>query len=113
MDDHKSSSHEVELQRCIADCTYFCDNYVKISDPKSNDNGSKQIQLFEYQKRLIEMMEKHRFVIGKKFRQGGFSTTMVAYAVWRCLFKTDESIMFIAKTDRQAIWLACIAERII
>lgn len=71
--------------------------------------GLIPFKLFDFQKRYVGDLEKHRFVIATKFRQGGFTTTTVAWLLWRSLFKVDESSMVMSKMDREAIntcWIA-------
>ena len=96
MDD--TTQHEVELKRCAEDFIYFCENYIKISNPT---RGLINFILHPYQKRYIKALQDNRFLITKKFRQGGFSSLNCAWATWNCIFSKDKSIMFVAKTDRE------------
>ena len=107
MDDRIRISQEVEIKRCAEDFVYFCETYVKINSynlMRGNKNELIPFVLHPYQKKYVECLEKNRFVITKKFRQGGFSTIAAIWGLWRCLFKLDESIMYLSKTDREAIY---------
>lgn len=99
-----------ELLLCSNDFTYFCEKYVLIKNPKL---GNIPFELFEYQKRLIETIEKERFVIGKKFRQGGFSSIMCAWNLWKCMFKIDLCYGILNVNERQSMCCQEIVENMI
>ena len=77
-----------ELKRCAEDFVYFCNNYLLL-------DKTTQFQLYEYQSRIVSEWESHRFCIGSKFRGGGFTVLGLAYCLWRCLFFTNEQVIFI------------------
>lgn len=89
-----------EYVRCANDFYYFCTKYLKINHPI---HGLINFIPYNYQKRVISCYESHRFNILSKFRQGGLTTVSVMWTLWRCMFKTDQRIMLISKTDREAI----------
>ena len=62
-------------------------------------------QMYSYQKDLTKTIDENKYVIINKFRQGGISTYMVAYALWDAIEHPGRKIMFFAKTDREAIYL--------
>jgi hypothetical protein len=81
---------------------------VKIAHPK---RGLLPFILYKYQKRVVKEYEKHRFNILSKFRQGGLTTVTVLWCMWRCMFKLDETIMVLSKSDREAIAAGEIVKR--
>ena len=90
-----------EIIRCKNDFVYFCRKYIYILHPI---RGLVPFELYEFQeKKVFPAFESHRFVILKKFRQGGLSTTTAIYCLWKALFKTDFNILCISKTDREAV----------
>lgn len=89
-----------ETLKCALSFPYFCTKYVKIMHPK---HGLVPFRLFKYQKFVINEYENNRFNIIRKFRQGGLTTVSEIWALWRCLFKLDQQIMLISKTDVEAI----------
>lgn len=99
---------EEEFIKCYNSFAYFCQKYVKIQHPT---RGLMPFVLFKYQRRVVEDYEKHRFSIIRKFRQGGLTTVTVVWSLWRCLFKLDESIMVVSKSDREAIAAGEIVKR--
>ncbi len=99
--------HE-ELIKCQLSFGYFCHKYVKIAHPK---RGLLPFILFNYQKRCVKEYESHRFNILSKFRQGGLTTVTVLWCMWRCMFKLDETIMVLSKSDREAIAAGEIVKR--
>lgn len=99
-----------ELLKCAMSFAYFCSKYVKIAHPK---RGLIPFILYRYQRRVIQEYENHRFTILSKFRQGGLTTVTVIWSLWRCLFKLDETIMVLSKSDREAIAAGEIVKRAI
>lgn len=97
-----------ELMKCAISFTYWCHKYVKITHPK---RGLLNFVLFKYQKRVIEEFENNRYNILSKFRQGGLTTVTTIWCLWRCLFKLDETIMVVSKSDREAIAAGEIVKR--
>lgn len=97
-----------EFIKCAKSFAYFCHKYIKIAHPKY---GLIPFCLFKYQKKTIEAYEANRFNILSKFRQGGLTTVTVNYALWKCMFDTDQQIMVMSKTDREAIAAGEIAKR--
>jgi hypothetical protein len=96
-----------EIIKCANSFSYFCSKYVKIAHPMQ---GLIPFFTFKYQRRVITSYEDHRFNILSKFRQGGLTTVSVLWSLWRCLFKTDQRIMIVSKTDREAIAAGEIAK---
>lgn len=97
-----------EILKCAVSFPYFCTKYVKITHPK---RGLLPFILYKYQKRVIEEYEIRRFSILSKFRQGGLTTVTTIWCLWRCLFKLDETIMVLSKSDREAIAAGEIVKR--
>jgi hypothetical protein len=89
-----------EIKKCCKSFTYFCHKYIKILNPGL---GLIPFILFKYQNRVIKDLETKRFNLISKFRQGGLTTVSVMYGLWRCLFRTDQQIVFISKSDREAV----------
>jgi len=99
-----------ELIKCVRSFAYFCHKYVKITHPT---RGLLPFVLFNYQRRVIKEYEENRFSIIRKFRQGGLTTVTAVWCLWRCLFKLDETIMLLSKSDREAIAAGEIVKRAI
>lgn len=99
-----------ELLWCVGDFKYFAEKYLMIDHPTE---GMKTLSLYPYQERLIQTYQDHRFVIYKKFRQGGFTTMSIAYGLWKAIFQPKQTIMVIGMTDRQAVNTGEIAHRFI
>lgn len=95
------------FQRCAKDIDYFIENYVKIHNPL---NGLTLFKLYDYQKRFLKHIDENRFSVACKFRQGGFTTLTIAYALHSCVFKDNTRVLFISKTDRESITLNNIAQ---
>jgi len=99
-----------EWDKCAASFPYFCHKYLKIAHPK---RGLVPFRLFNYQRRVVAEFEQHQFNIVSKFRQGGLTTVATLWGLWRCMFRLDETIMVMSKTDREAIAAGEIVARAI
>jgi hypothetical protein len=60
---------------------------------------------------VVEKYEKHRFNIISKFRQGGLTTVTLLLGMWKCMFQTDQQIMLLSKTDREATDIGMMVDR--
>lgn len=108
LDAYTPEQQRREYIKCTLSFSYFCSKFVKIVHPKE---GLVRFILFKYQKKVIEDYEDNRFNIIRKFRQGGLTTVTVIWAMWRCLFRENETIMVVSKSDREAIAAGEIVKR--
>lgn len=108
IEEYEPQKQNEELLKCAMSFPYFCTKYLKIAHPK---RGLVPFILYNYQRRVIKDYEDNRFCILSKFRQGGLTTTTVLWALWRCLFKLDETLMVLSKSDREAIAAGEIVKR--
>lgn len=97
-----------EFLSCQQDFSYFCTKYLKILSPT---RGIVPFELHDYQKKTIDIYDNYRYVILIKFRQGGFSTLTVLYALWKCMFKCNQSFGFVCKTENEASHLGKIVDK--
>jgi len=97
-----------EIVKCVNSFEYFCHKYIKILHPVK---GLIPFVPFNYQRKVISDYEKNRFNIISKFRQGGLTTVTLLWGLWRCMFKLDQQIMLISKTDREATDTGAIIDR--
>ncbi len=86
--------------KCAVSFPYFAHKYIKILHPKE---GLVPFILYRYQQGVIQEYEDYRFNIIRKFRQGGLTTVTEIWGLWRCLFKLEQQILFLSKTDSEAI----------
>lgn len=89
-----------EVRKCMDSFPYFCHKYVRISHPL---RGLVPFILYNYQRRVISEYAHYRWCIISKFRQGGLTTVTSIWGLWRCMFKRDQILMLMSKTDREAI----------
>lgn len=85
------------------DFSYFCENYIKIYDYKL---GVTPFCPYDYQKRMVKYLEKNQYLMCKKFRQGGFTTLINVYLLWKCLFNQNIKTCSIFNMDRNALWFS-------
>lgn len=89
-----------EFLKCARDPYYFINSYVKIINV---DKGLISFTPFEYQKDIINLATKERFVICKMPRQVGKTTVTAAIILWYVLFNNDYSVAILANKEAQAI----------
>lgn len=104
------NKQRIEYAKCALDFFYFANKYVRILHPKK---GAVRFICYAYQHRVVSDFEKYRFNLISKFRQGGLTTLAEIWGMWRCMFKLDQQIMLLSKTDREAIAAGEIINRAI
>ena len=82
-----------ELVKCSKDIDYFCKNYMKIV---SVDEGVVPLELYDFQKDIMQSVVENRFSICKMPRQSGKTTTMVAIILWFVLFNESFNCAILA-----------------
>jgi len=87
-----------ELMKCKDDPVYFITTYCQIVSLDSEQ--LIPFELFEYQKKFIQIIEKNRKVISMQPRQMGKSQTVAAYILWYTLFNNNKTVAILAyKSD--------------
>lgn len=110
VDAYSQTRQAQETIKCKYSFAYWCQKYVKILHPMK---GLIPFMLYKYQMKVIRDYEKHRFNIISKFRQGGLTTVTLIWGLWRALFQTDQQIMLLSKTDREATDIGMIVDRVV
>lgn len=99
----------IEIFKCKESFPYFCENYARVMHP---ERGITPFILHPFQKnKVYPTFERERFVILRKFRQAGLSTIASMYALWKILFFTDQRVLMISITDRDAKNLMAMIRR--
>lgn len=93
-----------EFIKCTESFPYFAEYYVKIINVDDGSGKPKLVpfKLYSFQERVITDYEIYPYNIVSKFRQAGLTTVTVTWGLWRCLFKNDQRIMVMSKSDREA-----------
>lgn len=97
---YDGNKQRIEFAKCALDFFYFANKYVRILHPK---RGAVRFICYNYQHKCVSDFEHYRFNLISKFRQGGLTTLAEIWGMWRCIFKLDQQIMLLSKTDREAI----------
>ena len=108
VDQYDPARRQNEIIKCVHSFPYFCQKYVKILHPTK---GLVPFIMFKYQHKVIRDYENHRFNIISKFRQGGLTTVTLLWGMWKCMFQTDQQIMLLSKTDREATDIGMMVDR--
>jgi len=82
-----------EIVRCGKKPEYFIHTYAKITHPQK---GLIPFHLYDFQEKLLEDFEDHRFNVILKARQLGISTITAAYVAWMMMFHREKNVLVIA-----------------
>ncbi len=88
-----------EFQKCKNDPIYFGENYMKIVHV---DRGLETIQLYDYQKEIIESVWKERRTIAECARQSGKTTAMTVIILWYVIFHPHKVVAILANRGETA-----------
>lgn len=94
--------HELEWRQAAKSPEFFFENFVSIRHP---GKGMIPFKLRDAQKEGLAHWRKNRYSLTLKARQIGWSTLVANYALWCALFKKDQHIIMISRTEREAIAL--------
>lgn len=90
----KLTAHQKrELKRCKANIQYFIENYLKVVHV---DHGLVPLELYPYQKKLVDHINDNRYSIILSCRQSGKTTCTVAYLLHYSLFNKHKVIGVLA-----------------
>lgn len=91
---HSFTEHEIkEYIKCRDDICYFISNYCKII---SLDHGLVNFSLYDYQKRMLDVMHNNRMSIFMVPRQMGKTITVAGYILHYTLFNDNKSVALLA-----------------
>nr|QMP83650.1 MAG: hypothetical protein [Caudoviricetes sp.] len=91
---HEFTQEQIEeYLKCRESPVYFTENYFKIVNL---DKGLINIELYDYQKEILELYHENKFCILKLPRQSAKTTTTVAYILWASLFNDNYVIAILA-----------------
>jgi hypothetical protein len=88
-----------EFIKCSRDQLYFIENYVKIINV---DRGLIPFIPYDYQKDIVRLFDKERFVICKMPRQVGKTTIVVGIILHAALFNENYRIAILANKEKQS-----------
>lgn len=88
-----------EWLRCAQDPEHFIETHMKIVNV---DRGLVNFDLYDYQKDIVNLSIKDRFVICKMPRQCGKTTTLAGIMLWYILFHENYQVAILAHKMQQA-----------
>jgi len=98
---HSWTQHQIqEFVKCARDPVYFVENYVKIVHV---DKGVVPFIPYSFQRDIVDLAFKERFVLCKMPRQVGKTTVVVAIILHHVLFNENYSCALLAHKEEQAI----------
>jgi len=93
---------EAEWRKCKKNETYFLENYWHIAHPA---HGRILFDLRSAQSTALKHWEDHRYSLTLKARQIGWSTLVAAHQFWLAFFHSDQNIIDLSRTEREAVLL--------
>lgn len=88
-----------EYQKCAADPVYFIQKYIQIVHV---DHGLIPIDMFDYQKEIVEKITNHRRMACVTSRQAGKTTVAVAIILHYVLFQDHKTVALLANKGDSA-----------
>jgi len=88
-----------EIEKCKNDIVYFAKNYFYIIEP---DMGKILIPLLDYQIRLLQAFQDHRYNIVTSSRQSGKTTVLTILALHETCFKDFRNTVIVANKEDTA-----------
>ena len=88
-----------ELVRCSQDPIYFAENHIKIVNI---DQGLIPIQLFDYQKQIIQSIHDNRYTVAELARQLGKTVSICCYVLWYIIFNPNKTVAILANKAETA-----------
>lgn len=93
---------EAEWRRCKADEEYFLRNFWHIAHPA---HGRILFDLRDAQSEALRRWDSNRYSLTLKARQIGWTTLVAAHQFWLAFFHSDQNIIDISRTEREAVLL--------
>tara|TARA_Y100001963_G_scaffold42817_1_gene60007 strand:+ start:10143 stop:11798 length:1656 start_codon:yes stop_codon:yes gene_type:complete len=88
-----------EVVNCLDSPEHFIEKYLKIV---TLDKGLVPFEMYDFQRRMVNVFHKNRFSICKLPRQSGKSTIIVAYLLHYALFNDNVNIAILANKSSTA-----------
>lgn len=82
-----------EIDRCAKDAEYFLRNYCYIN---TKDNGMQPFPLTPRQTRELPVLESEKMVKSDWYRQSGYTTLVLAFMLWKALFRENTLCLYMA-----------------
>ena len=94
-----TQEERIEFARCYADPIYFIETYCYIKTP----DGYKHVNLYDYQKDIIEKYQNNRFNIIKNSRQTGLTTIISLLSLWVAMFRYKRNILIMCNKMMEGV----------
>lgn len=92
-----------ELQKCLDSVRYFITNYVKILDPIIGE--WIPFILWAEQETSLDLLRDNSLIIILKARQLGLTWLVLAFFLWRMMFRPICTILLFSRRDAEAVHL--------
>ena len=97
---------EAEWRKCVKNEKYFLRNYWHIAHPAQ---GRILFDLRNAQSEALNHWEDNRYSLTLKARQIGWSTLVAAHQFWLAFFHSDQNIIDLSRTEREAVGIFIIS----
>lgn len=96
---NRTQEEITEWQKCARDIIYFIEKYCKIMTP----SGVRNVELRDYQKEYLELLQNNRLTILCSARQAGKTVTSALYMLHYICFNIDKTAMILGNRKKTAI----------
>ena len=95
-----TEEHIKEIYKCKMSIEYFAENYIYIIHPSK---GKIKIELYDFQKPLLNNFKNHPRNVVLSSRQSSKSTTCCIFILWYSIFHRDKTCAILANVDRTSM----------
>lgn len=90
----------VDLARCMRDAEFFFTKFIKVKHPTK---GLVPLELYGYQKRMLDALLNHKDVVMLCSRQLGKTTIVAMYFLWIANFQPNKELIIASKNMNHAV----------
>lgn len=90
----------VDLAKCMKDAEFFFTKFVKVKHPTK---GLVPLELYDYQKRMLDALLNHKDVVMLCSRQLGKTTIVAMYFLWIANFQPNKELIIASKNMNHAV----------
>jgi len=89
--------YSADPEKFFSDCVW-----VPAGEKMGAGKGRVRLELFDYQREVLEAFKNDRYLVVLKARQLGLTTVAMAYALWLLLFRPGSNIVLVSRSQTAA-----------
>lgn len=95
--EHRWREYSRDPEKFFAECIF-----VPAGERLGGGKGRVNLELFDYQREVLDAFLNNRYMVVLKARQLGLTTMAMAYALWMLLFRPGSNIVLVSKNQTTA-----------